>query len=160
MSGLVGITYHERGDTIPHQLVDDIVIKPNTKWVYRTVSAARGDNTRPGNAETIGIDAVGFHQRNIFPPSSIRVGCNVSIAIVQCFCRRTRETVPDRWPASVNICGSFDLESSYSKKLDCELGGEIDNQPVAKPHRKPLGSLYVGGISVKEGGEWREVRNH
>ena len=56
----LGYTYNKGGNAVSEELVNDFVVKVDTELVNRVISATKGDDTRPGDAKAVALDAVCF----------------------------------------------------------------------------------------------------
>lgn len=110
-------TYEEGGDARSKEFINHVGVELDTLGVHRIIPAAKRDDTRPCNRETVGFDAVLLEKSNIFPPQSVRVGRNIPVLAVARLAGRPGEIVPDRLASAVDIHRSFNLKACCWSKI-------------------------------------------
>lgn len=110
-------TYEEGGDACSEEFINHVGVEFDTLGVHRIVPAAKRDDSRPGNGEAVGFDAVLLEKSNVFSPQSVRVGRNITVLAIQRLTGCPAEVVPDRLASAVDIHRSFNLEACCWSKI-------------------------------------------
>src|SRR5207248_2707627 len=66
-------------------------------------------HARPGDRETIRLQADLAHQGDVIAPAVIVIAGNIAVVIVMHFAGRMAETIPDRLALAVLVPGALDL---------------------------------------------------
>ena len=66
-------------DAIGEKLVYDIIIKIYTLLIYLSVTI--GNDSRPGNRETVNLKSHFLHKSNVFFPMMIEITCHLAVSL-------------------------------------------------------------------------------
>lgn len=100
----------EGSDASREELVDQVRVELDAELIHRVITTTKRNDTRPGDREAVGLDAVFLEERNILAPEAVRIGGDITVATVQSLARSARELVPNGGTASVSIGGTLNLE--------------------------------------------------
>jgi hypothetical protein len=89
------------------QCIHQLVVEVETRVIAET--AAGGQDPRPGNGETVGLEAQAAHERDVRLPPVVVIAGDLSRLAVGDAPRLLREEVPDRLALSVGVPGTLDL---------------------------------------------------
>ena len=76
-------------------------------WIEATTE---GDDSCPGDGETVRFDTVPFQELHILSPAIVRVSGKVTIAAICSLSWCPRKVIPDGFATAVGVGRSFDLE--------------------------------------------------
>lgn len=83
--------------------------------IDRVVSAAEGDDARPGNGKAVGLDTILFQKLYILSPELVRVSGDVTIASIEGAAWLPGEGIPDARATAVDARGTFNLEGGCAE---------------------------------------------
>ena len=98
----------KRFDAGLEKRVDKAAVEVEALWIRLT--DAVGKDSRPGDGETIVLDAHILHEPYIIPVAMIVIVGDVGVIAVPDLARRMRVGIPDRCAATVFLYGALDLK--------------------------------------------------
>jgi hypothetical protein len=97
-------TYDKRRHTSLEQGVDEVGIEFDARLVHGVIATAEGDDPRPGEGETVALDAIMCQKVEVLSPAVVRVGGDIAVAAIECLAWYSRVIVPDGLATTVGIC--------------------------------------------------------